>query len=333
MEKFAPDEWQDALVLDAVTRGFEQLGLTLPATRDGLWNLVQGLDLSTEAGRENLAGILALTDGLDKFFDIRQAAFDAEIQALLHIQSLAEGVAASLKALRDRIIGDTSTDEENYNRFKAEADQLVVDLSMMTDADEIAETVAEIERLTGLAWGLLDPEQQKRMGDDFLAFLDGVAALAIDRFGVAADLELADTAFTPEEILTRFNELVTDPLILAAEVQGSAAAKLDAVADKWLTSSGADFGITADGNGDPQIVTNTNPAPAGDTVDNSAMIEDAIRAGMKAGAEAMTKAAEDITNSGNNTAAATVSSARLVAGAVQSIPGRIVVETKQSEFS
>ena len=109
--------------------------------------------------------------------------------------------------------------------------------------------------------------------------------------------------------------------------------KLDAVADKWLTSSGADFSITEDGHGNAQAVTNTNPAPVDDTTDNAAVIEEAIRAGMKAGAEAMTEAAKAITTSGNTTATATVSSARLVAGAVQSIPGRIVVETRQSEFS
>ncbi len=351
--KFSTDEWQDATVIDAVTRGFEQLGISLPETREGLWDLVQGLDLSTESGRNQLVTILDLTDSLDSYYDIlekgdkvRQAAFDAEIQALLHIQAIAEGISASLQALRDRIIGDTSTDEENYIRFKARADALVVDLSTMTDPDLIAATVAEIERLTGLAWGLLDEGQKQQMAGDFLAFLDGVGELALKQLGIAADEAVAGTAFTPEEILARFNELVTDPLILVAGVQGIAADKLDAVADKLLDVVDADFEIQANADGDPDgvitpdakdsgpiVITVLEPLPVINQVNTPDAIAAAVQAGMQAGAEAMINAAVSIIATGDSANATVISSARTIANAIAGIPDRIIVQATASEFS
>ena len=259
--KFSTKEWQDSTAIEAVTRGFDQLGITLPSTRDGLWELVQGLDLSTESGRQQLATILELTDSLDSYYSIledadqiRMDAFNAEVQALLHIQAIAESISASLKALRDRIIGETSTDEENYNRYKAEADALVVDLATMTDPDLINETVKEIERLTNLAWGLLDESQKQKMGSDFLTFLEGVEAIALERLGLAADAALAGTEFTPEEILARFNELVTNPLILVAGLQELAAAKLDAAGDKLIAGTGADYTVVVESEENPDAV-------------------------------------------------------------------------------
>lgn len=331
--KFAPTDWFNNVDLEAVTQGFEQLGITLPDTRDSLWDLVQGLDLTTEAGREQLATILELTDSLDRYYSIREQAFDAEIAALLHIQAIAEGVADSLKALRDRIIGDTSTDEENYNRFKAEADQLAIDLATMTDPDLIAETVAEIERLTSLAWGLLDESQKTKMADDFLTFLLGVEDIALARLGIAADEAVAGTEFTPEEILLRFNELVTDPLILVAGIQEMAALKLDVAADKLLAVVGADFSIETGDNGVPIQITAIDPIPVAEQVNTADIIEKAVQVGMEAGAAAMIAAATSIVATGDSANRTSNSSAKIIARAVSSIPSRIVVEVKESEFS
>jgi tetratricopeptide (TPR) repeat protein len=344
--KFSTEEWQDASAIDAVTRGFEQLGITLPETREGLWEMVQGLDLSTQSGRETLAVILDLTNSLDTYYDIREKTFNAEIQALLHIQSIAEGVSNSLKALRDRIIGETSTDEENYNRYKAEADALVVDLSTMTNPDLIEETVKEIERLTGLAWGLLDESQKQQMGGDFLAFLEGVEEIALERLGLAADEAVAGTEFTPEEILARFNELVTNPLILVAEVQNVAAMKLDTAADKLLDVTGADFEIQANADGDPSgvvapeakesgpmVITTAEPIPVVNQFNTPEAIATAVQKGMEAGAEAIVEAATSMASTGESTNDATISSARTIARAVAGIPDRIVVETTANEFS
>jgi TP901 family phage tail tape measure protein len=360
ISKFATQEWQDNIAIDAVTRGFEQLGITLPDTREGLWDFVQGLDLTTESGREAYTAIMDMTDSLDTYYDVRTKIFDAEIAALLHIQSIAEGVSNSLQALRDRIIGETSTDEENYNRYKAEADQLTVDLATMTDPDLIAETVAEIERLTSLAWGLLDESQKEKMGADFLTFLEGVEAIALERLNLAADDAVANTAFTPEEILARFNDLVTDPLILVAGVQGIAALKLDSAADKLLSVTGADYSINVDPAGDADATTGdftfnpevlarirelieasgdtiraleTIPPPVVDPGPTAEEISAAVEAGMQAGSEALLQAAATIIATGDSSNAATISAARTIAGAVSSIPSRIVVETRESEFS
>lgn len=68
-DKFAPQSYKDALNLENLNSAFEQVGLTLPATRDGMWELMQSLDASTESGREQIAALLRLAGASDAYYD------------------------------------------------------------------------------------------------------------------------------------------------------------------------------------------------------------------------------------------------------------------------
>lgn len=95
VDNFAPAGHALQIEGDALTSAFDQVGLTLPTTRQGLWDLAAGLDLSTEAGREQMATILRLSDTADAYYS------DLEAQA--------KAVLAAQKTLNDMgISGGTS---------------------------------------------------------------------------------------------------------------------------------------------------------------------------------------------------------------------------------
>lgn len=85
VDKFAPEAHRFELLQSDITRAFEQYGLTIPATRDGMWALMQSMDAATEAGREQIATLLRLTATADAYYTMleraeqeRVAVFDAE---------------------------------------------------------------------------------------------------------------------------------------------------------------------------------------------------------------------------------------------------------------
>jgi len=319
----------------------------LPATAEAMWALMQSTDLTAE----QLAVMLEMASSASEYYSImdraarlaeqlaqdeldrireaerlRQEAFDSEIDALIYIQDIAEGVVDMLSGLRDMIVADLSTGQENYQRSRLEAEGLAAALATMTDPDMINETIRRIEQLTRAAYGTLDDSQKMTMGRDFLDFLDQVQALALERLNLAAEDALANTGFTPEEIMTRFNELVTDPLILVVGLQETAALNLSAAAEALLDQVPSGFNLSADESGNPQI------SYAGPTADD---IRAATEAGMKAGSQAMSDAAVDLAAAVVAAASSGRMSASEIAAAIASIPSRIDVTAtvEMSEFS
>ncbi|HEU4616386.1 MAG TPA: hypothetical protein VFS15_30010, partial [Kofleriaceae bacterium] len=67
---FAPDSHQFSVAADALTSALGQVGLTLPSTRDGMWDLMQSLDATTESGREQIATLLRLADVSDQYYNL-----------------------------------------------------------------------------------------------------------------------------------------------------------------------------------------------------------------------------------------------------------------------
>jgi len=68
VDRFASDAVKARVAYDDITRGLDQVALTLPPTRDGFWELMQSLDATTEAGREQIAMLLKLTDAADVYY-------------------------------------------------------------------------------------------------------------------------------------------------------------------------------------------------------------------------------------------------------------------------
>lgn len=82
---FAPESHKFAVAQDALTRAFEQFGMTVPESRDAMWELMQGLDATTESGRQQIAMLLQLAEVSDSYYSMLedQAAAMARIDAAI----------------------------------------------------------------------------------------------------------------------------------------------------------------------------------------------------------------------------------------------------------
>lgn len=85
---FAPNSVKFDTASDALKSALDQVGLTLPTTRDGFYVLMQSLDATTDAGRKQISTLLGLTDVANQYYDLldkrQQAARDkqAEVASL-----------------------------------------------------------------------------------------------------------------------------------------------------------------------------------------------------------------------------------------------------------
>lgn len=71
---FASDEQILSLYSDALSTALTDVGLALPTTADGMWNLMQSLDASSDAGLEQIATLLSLSDVSSEYYDLLEDA-------------------------------------------------------------------------------------------------------------------------------------------------------------------------------------------------------------------------------------------------------------------
>lgn len=89
VDRFAPEAHRLQLLQEDLTSAFAQAGLVLPATRDGMWELMQSLDASTEAGRAQIATLLRLADTADQYYAMIEEGADTELEDRRdHLQNL-----------------------------------------------------------------------------------------------------------------------------------------------------------------------------------------------------------------------------------------------------
>lgn len=88
-QSFAPESHQLAIAQDELTRAFDQAGLVLPATREGMWALMQSLDATTEAGQMQIATLLRLAGVADTYYGLLERNVDNELQERIdHLENL-----------------------------------------------------------------------------------------------------------------------------------------------------------------------------------------------------------------------------------------------------
>ena len=83
LEKFTPEAQQFEMLTQGLTDRLAEVGLVLPETREGFFDLMGTLDATTEAGREQIATLLGLVDNADAYYSYleeaaEQAAREAE---------------------------------------------------------------------------------------------------------------------------------------------------------------------------------------------------------------------------------------------------------------
>lgn len=110
MDKFASDEQKLAFATEQLNSAFEQAGLTVPTTSEGMWELMQSLDATTEEGREQIATILRLADVAAEYYDLIERAEEdrlrqaqiLEQQVQLVADYIGGGASSELRALVNR---------------------------------------------------------------------------------------------------------------------------------------------------------------------------------------------------------------------------------------
>lgn len=70
IDAFADDDTLLSMYYDSLTEALEEVGLALPDSADGMWELMEGIDASTDSGQEQIATLLELTETADAYYDI-----------------------------------------------------------------------------------------------------------------------------------------------------------------------------------------------------------------------------------------------------------------------
>lgn len=76
MGAFATESHQFGVAQQALSSALGQVGLAVPSTRDGMWELMQSLDATSAAGQEQIATLLRLAEVADQYYDQLEEAAD-----------------------------------------------------------------------------------------------------------------------------------------------------------------------------------------------------------------------------------------------------------------
>jgi hypothetical protein len=98
-DAFIPDYEKQNFLLRDLREQFKNMNLTLPATRQGYANLVNGLNLTTKAGQEAYAALLQMSGAADQFYSYNE---DLESKRLSLQAELAEATGDT--ALAEKVL-------------------------------------------------------------------------------------------------------------------------------------------------------------------------------------------------------------------------------------
>lgn len=206
------------------------------------------LDLTTNLGdqiRDLASSFTGSADDLTKLSTLVSQRYDSEIAYLSQIKQISDGISAGFQNLKDQINHDLLGDQGYYDQITAQAEKLAQDLKSMTDPAKIASTVAEIQRLTGTAYGLLDQQGKATNGQGFLDFISGVEDTAQGQLDIARDL-FTEQSQVLRDLVTEMADSFADPLTIAAEAHEQAATDLSQSASE-LSGAASALGSAAGG--------------------------------------------------------------------------------------
>lgn len=111
---FASDEQKILIYSNSLSESLEAVGLSLPSTTQGMWDLMSGLDATTESGREQIATLLGISESAQAYYsllDNATAKYSDAAQALYEMDEATRQVTLS-QALSAARAGDMSLAED-----------------------------------------------------------------------------------------------------------------------------------------------------------------------------------------------------------------------------
>lgn len=186
---------------------FDTLGQLIPATRDGVRDIVDSLDLMTDAGQKTFAAIMNASEGLSEYYSLLEG----------YQQSITSGFDDFRDQLMMDILGDAGA---QYDYLKAQADALGQVLPTLQDADAIAKVKEEILDLSRQAYGLLDQEGKRQAAPEYVSMIDELERVSIEQLKQAQQ-QSADNADRVAGAVEKAMAHVTNEFqrVLAAVVQ------------------------------------------------------------------------------------------------------------------
>lgn len=151
VQNFAPESHQFAIAQDSLTRALAEVGLVVPETRTGMWDLMQSLDATTESGRAQIATLLRLSGVADSYYDMLEDGADAAAEAARELADAAAeaaeqattAIAILLGVANDRAYSNMTTAQ----RAIADVNSRFSDLRVQLNAtNPTLEEAAELER-------------------------------------------------------------------------------------------------------------------------------------------------------------------------------------------
>lgn len=124
VNNFASDEDKFEIAQDALTRAFGEAGLTIPATRDAMWDLMQSLDATTESGRAHIALLLQLAGAADEYYNGLEAQAERAARRAATVAGGVDGLRSMYAApvgARDAAIAEVT---EAYEEYKKQLDEI-----------------------------------------------------------------------------------------------------------------------------------------------------------------------------------------------------------------
>lgn len=149
---------------------FTEAGVAMPATKSAFLDVMDSLDLTTEAGQE---AYRAMTSLAPAFYDLATAVEEV-------MRSVSSVTADSIESIQLSVLDDMG----KYEFYDQRLDQLDADLAAATNPAEIDRIVRESNETALAAWNLLDKDEQKRLAPDFISRLEGTEDLAGTRLSV-----------------------------------------------------------------------------------------------------------------------------------------------------
>lgn len=211
----------EQVAIEAITglRGeFEALGFAMPETKDGFRVLVDGLDMTTEAGRDTYLSLLDLAPG---FADIRTQATALD-DALTQIASGFEDAGVSMSSLLDdsiqKYLEFNFTPEQKQQAIGSEIDTLLTGLEQIVDPAQILDTVSKINQLTNEGFQLLTDEEQAGRAQQYAEFLQQVKDQADAQLLQAKEQALQDAQALQQAIRDALQP-ASDAQLQAAQLQ------------------------------------------------------------------------------------------------------------------
>lgn len=192
---FFTDAERLAQTTGVVARGLDQVGLSVPATREAFRALVEAQDATTESGRRAVAALLAVAGSADQIYDAQQQALDAAV--------------ASQRAYVDAITGTTRAVREEIDRLRgvtgagAGVSALQARFAVLT-AQARAGDASAFEQLPQVSQSLEEAASAMASTSAEVALLRaslaGSLAETTDTLGTLAQQRLADAATQQQSV-------------------------------------------------------------------------------------------------------------------------------------